>query len=535
VRFVVVALALAATASAQVTAPLLGWLPSGTQIRPIHGFPAAATLGSPVNAGHELSHIAVSPGQNYVLASEARTGEVLLVIPGVSANVLDTPAKPDQIVVSPRGESAALWFSTSGQLEILSGLPAAPVVRSVDTSFITAMHAMAVSDDGQWIAAASSTGVFEWEPDGVPHQTYSGSDAAALAFLAASPDLAIATSTQLLSISGSATSILYQGAFSPAGLAASFDNRKIVLADRSGTIYSVDVATHTASIMDCQCQPSGVFGLDGDLFRLTTSSIGAIKLFDAAAGAVLAVPGDARRITNRLVRMAPGMAALPAFTINLNPTPTGYLQQPAVTVTSSSAYPSDISGNIALAFASNSSTGATDQTIQFSTGGGTVNFTIPAGSTTANFSGAPSVSFSTGTTAGTITLTANVTAPTTASAVATQTVTNKRSSPVISKVTLSPSSGGVTVVVTGYSPTADMVSATFDFALTAGATLTFNDITVGVSPMFQTWYANTSSYATGSEFTLTVPFTVTGNPADMTGVTVTLINGFAASNPVTSQ
>jgi hypothetical protein len=534
VRFVV-ALALAAAASAQVTGPLLGWLPSGTQVRPINGFPAAATLGRPVDAGHELSHIAVSPGQNYVLASEARTGEVLLVIPGISATVLDTPVKPDQIVVSPRGESAALWFSNSGQLEILSGLPAAPAMHAIDASFLKTTQAIAVSDGGQWIAAASSAGVFEWGPDGVPRQIYSGSDAAALAFFTGSTDLAIATFAQLLSVSGSATSILYQGTFSPAGLAASFDHRKIVVADRNGTIYSIDGQARTASILDCECRPSGVFGLGGDLFRLTTSSIDAIKLFDASAGAVLAVPGDSRRITHRQVRMAPGMASLPLFTINLSPTPTGYLQQPVVTLTTSAAYPSDLSGNIALAFASNSSTGATDQTIQFSSGGGTVNFTIPAGSTKANFSGAPSVSFSTGTTAGTISLTANLTAPTAASAIATRTVINKRSPPVISKVTLAQSSGGVTVVVTGYSPTDDMISATFDFALTAGATLTFNDINVGVSSMFQTWYTNTSSYATGSEFTLTVPFTVTGNPNDMTGVTVTLINGVAASNPLASQ
>jgi len=114
-------------------------------------------------------------------------------------------------------------------------------------------------------------------------------------------------------------------------------------------------------------------------------------------------------------------------------------------------------------------------------------------------------------------------------------VTNKRSSPTISTVTLSQSSGGVTVVVTGFSSTDDMVSATFEFALSTGATINQNDITVGVSPMFQTWYANTSSYATGSEFTLTVPFTVIGNPADMTAVTVTLINAVAASNPVGSH
>lgn len=115
-RFVLVALALAAAlAPAQITAPLVGWLPAGTEIRPMNGFPAAATLGAPANLGHSLIHIAVSPSQNYVLGSDADTGEVLLVMGGSSATRLDTLARPDQIVTSPTGTSAILWFSSTAQ------------------------------------------------------------------------------------------------------------------------------------------------------------------------------------------------------------------------------------------------------------------------------------------------------------------------------------------------------------------------------------------------------------------------------------
>ncbi len=535
-RFVAIVLMLAAAVSAQVTAPLVGWLPDGTEIRPINGLPAAAALGRPANVGRAMTHVAVSPSQNYVLASDFVTGEVLFIVPGVSSTTLDTLLNPDQIVASPRGSSAILWFSAPPQFEILSGLPAAPTIRQIGASFLnTPLSAIAVSDDGQWIAAASSAGVYEWGPDGVPHQLYGGSDALAIAFFAGSSDLAIATSTQLLSIAASATSVLYQGSFSPVGLAISFDNQKIVLADQGGTIYSVDAATRTPSIVDCQCLPSGVFGLGGAVFRLTSSTFGAVKLFDAAAGAILAVPGDGLKVTRRVVRRAQTTAPLPTLTINLTPTPTGYLQQPAMTITASSAYSSEIDGNVALTFSSNSSTGGTDQTIQFSTGGATVNFTIPAGSTQANFSGAPSVSFSTGTVAGTTTLIANLTAPTSASAVATQTVTTQRTFPTITSVKLNQTSGVVTVVVTGYSPTDEVVGGVFFFALSSNASITQNDIGVSVSPEFQTYYANTSSYATGSEFTLSVPFGVTGNPLDLVGVTVTLLNSIAASNPVSSH
>jgi hypothetical protein len=541
VRFVPVALALAATlAPAQITAPLVGWLPAGTEVRPMNGFPAAATLGEPANVGHTLAHTTVSPSQNYVLASDAESGEVLLVVPGASATRLNTSVEPDQIVASPGGSSAALWFSGAAQFEILSGLPARPAIRQIPASFLnTGLTAMAVSEDGQWIAAACSAGVYQWGPDGVPHQLYGGGDAGALAFFAGSSTLAIATSTQLLSIAESGSSVLYQGSFTPAGLATSFDNQEIVLADRSGAVYSINSTTHAVSMVNCECRPSGVFGLGRALFRLTSSSIGAIKLFDAAAGTVLAVPGDSVKMTRRMVHPAQSTATLPTLTINLSPMPTGYLQQPAMTITASAPSASEIDGNVVLTFASSSSTsatiGQTDQTIQFSTGGTTVNFTIPAGSTKANFSGAPSVTFSTGTTAGTITLTANVTAPASTSAVATQTVTNKATFPTISSVQIVKTPGVVTVVVTGYSPTDDVISGLFTFALTSNALLNANDFPVPLSPYFQPYYATTASYATGSEFTLMVPFGIIGNTADITGVTVTLINSVASSNPFNSQ
>jgi len=541
VRFAPLALVLSA-ASAQVTTPLLGWLPEGTQIRAMNGLPAASTLGSVVNVGHALSNIAVSPSQNYVLANDAESGEVLQIVPGVSATTLDSPVNPDRIVVSPRGSSAGLWYSGAAQLEILSGLPAVPAIRHIDASLLNGLSAIAVSDDGQWIAAASSSGVYAWGPDGVPRQVYGGSDAGALAFYTGVHDFAIATSTQLLSISESgaepASTVLYQNSFSPAGLATSFDNQELVLADQNGIIYSVNAATHTPLMLNCQCRPNGVFGLGSAVFRLTSSTVGAIKLVDAGAGAILAVPrrgpvrGDVRKIAPS-ARPAQAVGALPAIAISLNPTQPGYLQQPTMTVTASAAYASEIDGNVTLTFAS--SVVGTDDTIQFPNGTATVNFTIPAGSTQANFSGAPSITFSTGTVAGTITLIASITSPTPASSVATQTITNATAAPYISSVQLSKVSGGVNVVITGYSSPRDVTSASFTFSLTSNATITQNDIGVGVSPQFQAWFANTSTYATGSEFTLTVPFSVTGNPADMTGVTVFMLNSKGESSAVSSH
>ena len=152
---------------------------------------------------------------------------------------------------------------------------------------------MAVSDDGQWIAAASSAGVYQWGTDGVPRQLYGGSDAAALAFFAGSSDAGNGNFDSASRRSRDREPrCCIKVRFAPAGLATSFDNQEIVLADKSGSTYSVNAATHAVSTINCECRPNGVFGLGGALFRLTSSSIGAIKLFDAAAGAD---PGGSRR------------------------------------------------------------------------------------------------------------------------------------------------------------------------------------------------------------------------------------------------
>jgi hypothetical protein len=514
---------------AQVSSPLLGWLPEGSEIRPIHGLPAAALLGSPVSTGHKLRNTTVSPAQNYALATDAQTGQVLLILPGRSVTALNVPSAPDLIATSPRGTSAILWYSNASALTVVSNLPSAPAIRQIDST--APVSAIAVSDDGQTVAAASAMGVLEWGADGSSGQVYPGADAAAIAFFPGRSDLAIATSTQLLAITGSSTNVLLQGSYSPLGVAVSFDNSTVILADRNGTIYSANIAAGTSSTFDCQCRPGGIFGLGGDLFRLTTSASGPVKLFDASAGAVYSVP-RAGVETRRLVRTAQDSGTLPTLTINLSPVPTGFLQQPSVTITSSAAYASEIDGNLTLTYTS--SVGGTDGTILFSNGSTTVNFTIPAGSTQANFSGAKSVTFSTGTVAGTISLAANITAPTMVSSVATQSVTTQPGVAVITRVTLSQTTGGVTVVITGYSSPWEVTSATFNFALVSGATIN-NDLTVSVSQQFQAYFSTSPPPATGSEFTLSVPFAITGNAQDITGVSVTILNNKGISNPVSSK
>lgn len=220
-------------------------------------------------------------------------------------------------------------------------------------------------------------------------------------------------------------------------------------------------------------------------------------------------------------------APIPTMTIGGLPTSPGYLQQPKITVTLATPYSSDLTGTMNLDFVS--SVGADDLMIAFGSGGRTATFTIPAGSTQAQFNGSSSIALLTGTTAGTFTLTvasvmtasgASVTPPT----LPTAQFTTNPTVPFISTVTLTTTTGALSVVVTGFSSTRDMSSGTFVFTPSSNATLATSSVAVTLSPAFTTWYSNTTSEQYGTQFTLTVPFSVKGAAGDVVAVNVTLNN-----------
>jgi large repetitive protein len=184
-----------------------------------------------------------------------------------------------------------------------------------------------------------------------------------------------------------------------------------------------------------------------------------------------------------------------------------------------------INGTLALNFLS--SVGGDDQTVRFAPSGSrSIAFTIPQGSTTAT-----NATVITGTVAGTITLTASV--PGSPDVVTT--IVIAPTVPVISTVTLQQVTGGLNVVVEGYSNTREVSSGTFTFNVSSGNTLSEATIAVPLASAYTTWFGNTSSYATGGQFKLTVPFSVTqGTATAVTKVSVTLTNKQGTSAAVSS-
>jgi len=288
----------AAVGLAQVSAPQLGWIPDGSRIRPVSGIPTAAAIGTAVLANQDFSRMAASPAGDYVLVSSAQTGTVSIYTPENGLIALPgAGVAPDSLVLSPRGSAAALWFSSIHQVQLVTGLPDAPVIRQLDASFLgSAPDALALSDDGSWLAGVWSSSVYAFGPSGETNRLPI-ENVATLAFFQGTHDLAAAGATGLQMLTGvggfAVVSTLLASAdasLQPVAVAATSDNRSVVLADRSGALVSIDVGSGASTVADCGCRPEGLFGMGTSAFRLTGLQGGAFKLFDTVRGEVLFAP-----------------------------------------------------------------------------------------------------------------------------------------------------------------------------------------------------------------------------------------------------
>jgi large repetitive protein len=218
-------------------------------------------------------------------------------------------------------------------------------------------------------------------------------------------------------------------------------------------------------------------------------------------------------------------------TVPQNPQPG---QQSNIALAIGSPYPVEVTGTLALTFAPNAANNSDDPAIQFSTGGRTVEFTIPAGQTQAVFR-VPNLGIQTGTTAGTITLATSLQAagtPVNCNCQLSQTIVIPRTAPTLSAVRATRTGTGFNIVVTGFSTTREVTQGTFRFAGTTNLQTT--ELTVALTSTFNTYFQSTAASQFGGQFTLTIPFTIQGDTATVNSVTVVLTNAVGSSQPVTA-
>ena len=298
--------ALTVGAVAQVRGPVMGYLPDNGALRTLYGIPAAGWVGDTVAPDRPLSSIEVSPDQSWALAVAADTGALMLLTPasGVTVHVNGAASGADRIVFSPSGTAAALWFSASGRVQVVSGLAATPSVRDIDASFLGSDPVgLAVSDDGQWVAGAWSSSVYAFGPDGSASALPVAGPAEALCFFHGRADVAVITATQVVIVTDIGGAVVPNVIYNKpndsagtgpievaAGFAVSFDNSYLAIAGNLGALATFDLTAGTSAGGNCNCSPSGLAAMSGSLFRLTGVNDGALKVFDASTNDVWFVP-----------------------------------------------------------------------------------------------------------------------------------------------------------------------------------------------------------------------------------------------------
>jgi uncharacterized repeat protein (TIGR01451 family) len=254
----------------------------------------------------------------------------------------------------------------------------------------------------------------------------------------------------------------------------------------------------------------------------------------------VAVDGDLNPANNTAIDETTVVTPSPVFVFAPAPLVPG--QQAAVEVKVPAPFPHDVTGEIALSFASNAVIPMDDPAIQFATGGRTASFTIPANETEARFGSSlqrGSLLFQPGTVAGTITFAGTFTAGTIrreflpASGSDTLTIPLRALS--IQGIRAS-TEGGFAVSIQLFSAAREVTQLSLSFdttprvslqcGTTEGCSAAGNVLTLDVARLFSQWFAGDSHF--GGLAQLRLPLSISG--AVKGTVAVTLKNSKGESN-----
>ena len=322
----------ASSSGGPIQGPGLGYTfdPSRGSLHPIRGIPGASYVADPMPLGFSVKVAAVSPLHNYVLAVDNVSGEVkvldVTVIPP-AAIMVPGAGGADRIVLSPRGDAAALYDRAQRTIQFVSGLPANPSVEgSVDLSSLDGViTAFAISDDGEVSLVATSGrnsgSVYALKTGQGPRTIVSVGRVLALAFVERSHDAVIADYDKnevllVQQVDGSAQPVPLasgnDGVVHPNAIIVTADGRRALVASSdSRRVAFVPLSGGPTEFVSCRCKPTTLARLNGNsMFQLTAASGQPLYMLDASrseAGILFVPPNQpAEPSRSPAPRRAPG-------------------------------------------------------------------------------------------------------------------------------------------------------------------------------------------------------------------------------------
>jgi len=284
------------TRKAAIAAPTLGFLmdSSGTGLVPIDGTPESAALGEEIPKPEGVSRIYLPPRQHYALVEENQTQTMAvwhLARRHVAAGheVLDAVAgasgHPDSVAFSPKGTAAALYFSASRSVQVVTGLPGKPVVQpAIAVTAASEPKIFALSDDGQVLAAVDGNGQLELATPATSSQMQATSFVfapLAMNFVAGTHDLAVsdAQQKQLLLLRQvdapvSAPAVIGSG-LQPDSLASTSDGAAMIALDTAHqNLWQIDAKKLSIAPIGSANVPATLATLrDGHTFLVSTAPL----------------------------------------------------------------------------------------------------------------------------------------------------------------------------------------------------------------------------------------------------------------------
>jgi hypothetical protein len=273
-------------------------------IRPVIGFPGSATLGDPLALGMAVSNAVFFPASDFAVVVPAGGGQTPTLIAALSATpqpvaLTGSITDPTDLRFNASGSGVVLYSKTSGQIQIVRGLPGNPSVENAlllgPVGEIQAM-ALNAAADRVLVSASHRTeaAVYEISSKGA-QRIAKALRPAGVAYIdgdadAVFADSALGTITVVRGVGRDNTaSTLASGMFRPNALEA--DGSRLIVTAGHDQVIALDSATGTVlSAQDVPAAVSGLSPLASGSYVLNEGDTGPLYLFLSAEARLQFIP-----------------------------------------------------------------------------------------------------------------------------------------------------------------------------------------------------------------------------------------------------